>query len=389
MQVELSIICSKLFCKYLRVFAGTMLLSQFAFAQTDNATNAQPGFGIEAKLLCGRVFKHETKFTLPIPPVSIGADINFIWHTYGKKEWQQRRHYPRLGIAIAGINYGIDSVYGKMIGIYPNITFPLVSGNKLEWTLRVGDGIGYVSRQFSRTDPVNTVNVAIGSKLNDLIMIATDAGYRINNHWNIKAGAFVTHISNGSVRKPNLGVNVAGACAGVIYFPNTSRPARIEHDPKQLSNRYLLQLRYSMSLVSANTPGGPLYPVYIGTGYISRRWRSVNKAFAGIDYSYHENIYAHLRNNGLESGKEAQLSYKSAVIAGNEFLLGRVGITLQVGAYIAKSYLHKEDVYEKVSLNYYCVQKEHGPIKEFFVFTSLKSHLNVAEMGEFGIGLGL
>src|SRR5690606_22255719 len=111
-----------------------------------------------------------------------------------------------------------------------------------------------------RTEPVNTVNVAISSSINDFIMIQTGIGYHVNNHWNVRLGAFVTHISNGSVRKPNLGVNVAGAFAGLSYYPISSSPAHIYRPLKPLPSRYLVQLRYSMSLVSAYSNGGPLYP---------------------------------------------------------------------------------------------------------------------------------
>ncbi len=361
----------------------------FACVQSGaQESHAQPGFGIEASLLGGKVFKHEEKFTLPIPAFTSGAEVSFNWHTYGSKEWQQRRHYPRVGIAITGQRYGIDSIYGIMAGFYPHITLPLVSGNRVEWTCRLGTGVSYVTKRFSRTEPVNTVNVAIGAHVNDLIVVRTDVSWFVNKHWSIQAGAFVNHISNGSVRKPNLGINVAGAAVGAAYFPNTSRPAIIHRDLSPLPSRWLLQARGGMSLVSANTHGGPIYPVYISTVYVSRRWRGVNKAFAGIDYSWHPGLLAQLRDNGLEPHGQMQ-PYKTAVLAGNEFLMGRVGIGVQAGAYIVKGYLQKEDIYEKVSLNYYCVQRERGPIKEVFVYISLKAHLNVAEMGELGIGVGL
>jgi hypothetical protein len=346
------------------------------------------GFGIETNMLAGKVFKHEAKFTLPIPRVTLGVDVNFLLHTHGKKDWEQRRHYPRLGLAFAAINYGIDSVYGSTFGIYPNLELPLVSRGNLEWTLRIGNGVGYVTRRYSRVDPVNTVNVAIGSHVNDFIMVMTGAAYRVNKHWAVHAGGYLTHISNGSVRKPNLGINVAGVHAGVSYFPVTSRPAILVRDLPPLRSRYLFQLRYGMSLVSANTHGGPLYFVYTGTGYVSRRWRSHNKVFAGADYSYHRNLYTLLRDNRLSVGTEASQSYKSALLAGNEFLIGRAGIMVQAGVYLKKGYLQKEDVYQKVSFNYYCVQREHGPVKELYVFTSLKAHLSVAEMGEVGLGVG-
>ncbi len=366
-----------------------LLVVCISAARAQDTARPYQGFGIETHLLAGKVFKHEQKFTLPIPTLTTGLDINFLLHTSGRKEWEQRCQYPRIGFAVAAIHYGIDSVYGQVFGAYPNITLPLITGRKLEWTLRLGDGIGFVTRKFHRVNYNNTTNVAIGSKVNDFILFNSDIAYHANEHWDIKAGAFITHISNGSVRKPNLGVNVTGISVCASYFPVTSRPVRVVRELKPLSNRLLLQARYSMSLVSSNTPGGPLYPVYIGTGYVSRRWHNYMKAFAGIDYSYHENIAAHLRNNRLESGSEAARAWKSAVIAGNEFLIGRVGVTLQVGAYIRKAYLHRDDVYEKITGNYYFVLKEKGPVKELLVFTALKAHLNVAEMGEMGIGIGL
>lgn len=356
--------------------------------ETDRISVFAPGFGVEANMICGKVFKHEAKFTLPIPAISTGADINLFWHTYGKKTWEQRLHYPTLGIALTYINYGIDSVYGHCFGLYPNLTVPLITGRNLEWTLRMGDGIGYITRTFSRVNPADTINVAIGSHLNDMLMLMTDIRYRINRHWEVQAGGNITHISNGSFRKPNLGVNMAGGHLGIRYFPVTSAPAHRVQELPPLKGRYLFQVRGGMSLVSANTAGGPLYPVYLATAYVSRRWHNNNKLFAGIDYSYHRNVYAFLHNNRLEAGKEARRSYKSAVLAGNEFMIGRVGVTLQAGVYIKQAYLYAADIYEKIGGSYYFVLKEHGPLKELFLFTYLKTHLSVAELGEMGLGVG-
>ena len=346
------------------------------------------GFGIEANPIAGKVIKHEKKFTLPIPALTTGLDINLLSQTYGKKEWQQRRRYPVIGIGFSYIHYGIDSIYGSCFGMYPNITLPLLSGKNLEWTLRLGDGIGYITKTYHRTAQVDTINVAIGSHINDFAMIMTDLRYHINRHLDMQIGADITHISDGSYRKPNLGINMIGAHIGVRYSPVTSRSPHIVRQLQPLKNRWLLEMRGTMALVSSYTPGGPRYPVYLATAYASRRWLSKNKLFGGIDYSYHENIYAYLRNNGLEPGNEARNSYKSAIIAGNEFLLGRLGIVLQAGVYLKQAYIKQDPVYEKIGGNYYFVQKEDGPIKEFFLCVFVKTDLSVAELGEAGFGIG-
>ena len=90
----------------------------------------------------------------------------------------------------------------------------------------------------------------------------------------------------------------------------------------------------------------------------------------------------------MDKGHEAQNSYKSALFVGNEFLLGRLGVVLQLGVYLQQSAIPIDPVYEKVGGHYYLVQKEQGPIKEVFISAFLKAHRTVAELGEIGFGVG-
>ncbi len=357
-----------------------------------NAQDGQQwaGLGIEANVFTGKVIKHTAKFHLPVPDLSTGADVNFQWKTYGRKEWHQRRRFPILGLGFTYTNYGLDSIYGRCFSLYPNIVIPLISGRHVEWTLRIGDGIGYVTRDYSRLHPFDTMNNAIGSKINDYGSFIMDLRYHVNMHWDVQAGLNFTHISDASYHQPNLGVNLAGYHLGVKYFPVSANPKRIARELKHLPNRWLVEGRLTIAYDASNAPLGPAYPVYLASLYTSRRWINKNKFFGGIDYSYHTNIYAYLRNNMgfVPAGTEATQSYKSAVFAGNEFLLGRVGVVLQVGAYIHQAFLTQGKLYEKLGANLYLVKREKGPVKELFLCGFLKTHLSVAELAEFGVGMG-
>jgi len=374
------------------VFYFLFFIFYFLLTTTCIAQDTKPweGFGIEVNAFEGRVIKHNAKFELPLPSLTTGLDVNFQYKTYGKKEWEQRRRYPIIGVGIAYTNYGIDSVYGRLFSIYPNLVIPLITGRKLEWTLRIGDGIAYATRDYSRIHPFDTINNAIGSKINDYGSFMMDLRYHVNTHWDVQVGANFSHYSNASFQQPNLGVNLFGAHVGVKYFPVSSEPKHIVRDLKPLKNRWLFQFRLTMAYDEANAPLGPLYPAYLATGYVSKRWLSKNKFIGGFDYSYHTLIYSFLRNNigFVTPGTEAQHSYKTAVFAGNEFLLGRVGIVLQAGYYLHQAFQTQGKVYEKIGGNVYLVQKEHGLIKEFFLCTYLKTHLSVAELVEFGFGMG-
>ncbi len=370
-----------------RIFATSIaaIATLTSYGQ-ENPRNA--GFCTDVNFFAGKVIKHTPKFKLPIPERSSGIDINLQWKKYGKKDWEQRRRYPVVGIGLAYTNYGMDSVYGRVFSIYPNIEIPLITGNRLRWTLRIGDGAGFVTKKYSRIPDFDTLNNAISSTLNDYASFMTDVRYHLNDHWEFQTGLNFSHISNASFRQPNLGINMYGAHIGIKYYPVTSTVHHIKRDLKPLKNRWLAQVRLTMAFNESNAPLGPTYPIYLATAYASKRWISKNKMFAGFDYSYHQQVYAYLLDNSfVPAGTERRNSYKVAAIAGNEFMLGKVGVVLQVGYYVKPNFLSQSKYYQKLGGNYYFVQNEKGIIKEAYLCAFLKTHLSVAELAEFGVGM--
>ncbi len=371
-----------------RLFCLALLIMAMPFVAQAQDSQQFSGWGVETNPFVGKVVKHTVKFHLPIPDISSGLDVNFVSQRHGRKDWEQRRRFPLLGIGLTYTNYGLDSVYGRCLGLYPNITMNLIKGKKLEWVLRIGDGIGYVTHHYSRHPITDTINNAIGSTINDYFSFNTDIRYHINLHWDVQAGASFTHISDASYHQPNLGINLLGGHVGIRYFPVTRVPQYIRKDLPHLKNRWLVQGRVGLAFTQSDAPAGPLFPVYMASAYVSRRWISKNKMFGGLDYSYHQGIYAFLRNNEILPGEEAKNSYKSAIFVGNEFLLGRVGVVLQVGFYLKQAALKQDIYYQKIGANYYLLQREKGPIKELFLTGLLKTHKTIAELAEFGVGLG-
>ncbi len=371
---------------YILTLSLALLVPLKIKAQT---TSKWDGIGIETNLFGGQIIKHSKKFTAPIPAFSSGIDVNIIWQTYGKKNWHKSRGYPAVGVGLTYTDYGNDAVFGQCVGIYTDLQIPLVRGKNLEWTMRIGDGIGYVTRKHGSPTAADTINTAIGSHINDFAILLTDLRYHINRHWDIQAGANFTHISNAGFKSPNLGVNMVGGHLGIRYFPATSAPKRMVADTSILPNRWLAQARAGISFKEARAAGKPIKPAYLGAVYVSRRWLGKNKAFTGIDYAYHEDVYAFLKNYGVREGNEKANSWDGGIFAGNEFLVGRIGIMMQVGMYYHQTYLKFDDVYEKLGGNLYLIKKEHGALKELFVSALLNTHGAVAEYCEFGLGVGL
>ncbi len=352
------------------------------------ANDALTGYGFEVNMFAGRVIKHSPKFHLPLPDRSTGFDVNMVYKCSGRKPWEVCRKYPTIGLAVAYTNYGIDSVYGRCFSIYPNLVIPIITSKHFEWTIRIGDGMGYVTKKYGRNPISDTLNNAIGSHINDYASFMTDLRYIANEHWDIQAGMNFSHISDASYHQPNLGINLYGAHIGVRYFPVSSKPKHTVCKSTPLRDRWLVQTRLGIAFNQIEAPRGPTFPVYLATLYTSKRWHEKNKAYFGVDYSYYESIYTYQRTHEINPGHEAEHSYKAALLAGNEFLFGRVGIILQVGYYIVGSEMRMDKYYEKIGGHYYIVQKEKGPIKELYLTGFLKTHKTIAELAEFGLGFG-
>ena len=349
--------------------------------------NRWEGSGIETNLMYGKVISHTKKFIKQIPDHSSLLEINYVKQTNGSKPWQQRRKYPLVGFAFLYTNYGIDSIYGRCFSIIPNLQIPVIRGKNIEWTIKAGFGLGYVTKRYERYPGWDTLNTAIGSHVNNNTYFMTDVRYHVDKHWDIQAGFHFTHLSNAAYRQPNLGINMYGAHIGVRYFPVTAAPQKISQELEALKNRVLVQARLGISATEVGPADGPLYPIYLSSLYASKRYAGKIKILAGIDYSYHENIYAFLQNNEISVGEEKANSWKSSIFLGHEFLIGHVGILFQLGFYV-KNPVVKDVLYQKLGGNLYLIQSEKGLLKELFLSGLLKTHKEQAELVEVGLGVG-
>ncbi len=350
---------------------------------------AQGNVALEANLMAGKVLKHSFRFRPPVPDLSTAVDVALVKQTIGTQAWEQRRHYPVWGVGATYTNYGIDSIYGSAFSLYPFLQTYIIRGKRLEWTLRAGLGIGYATKHYSHAPDWDTLNNVIGSAINNFTLIATDLRYRISSHWSVQAGLNFSHLSNGAIRQPNLGINMYGGHLGLRYRPAGAGQDRIVSDVPHLRNRLLVQARIGWAIdEKSGVIGGPIYPVYLASGYLSKRYKGKNKVFLGLDYSYHTRIYAFQRNNEVNVGEERAHSWKSAVFLGHEWLLGRMSFLAQVGYYVRDAVLKQDPYYEKLGYNFYLLRGERGPLKELCLSALLKTHQAAAELVEFGIGVG-
>ncbi len=379
---------------FLKIAMKRLLFLLFTLLLTAGNTHAQipapENLGIEVNVLGGRIMKHTSSIVLPVPESAFAVQVNFLQHTSGKKAWQQRWNKPVIGLGLMYTDYGDNRFYGRALGIYPNIQLRFINNERFKWFLSVGGGFGLASRHYDRTPFADTMNNFIGSTINNFSVFDMSVQYRVSKYLSVQAGGNLTHLSNGNFTVPNLGLNLVAFHAGITYYPYglpSHEGAEVKADNQR--NSWNLNVKYTMGFVQLMVPGGPRYPVY-GLGvYPSKTWLKKMRAFAGLDLALPTGTYTFIKNNELFKGEELQRSLHASVFAGNEFLLGRCGIQLQVGYTYYGKFLMRNKVYQKLGGNVYLYENYNSWIKRLYLSVLLKTYLTNADFVEFGVGAAI
>ena len=195
--------------KYRLFFAFLGLISFSTFAQ-----DSIPSFGASVTYHHGFIAPHKPEVNEIIKGHTQIIEVAAYKNTNGTRQWEQYFNNPKVGVSAIYINTGNEESLGKAYGIMPMVELPL-NHWKVQWNIRAGCGLGYIQKPFDRVD--NYKNLAIGSNFNVLIFA--------NSKWNIKwsdkiessVGLSLTHFSNGSLKRPNLGINLLSINTGIAY----------------------------------------------------------------------------------------------------------------------------------------------------------------------------
>lgn len=350
---------------------------------------AQKGLSIESTFHVGVVTKHSPELTFEVKGLTIGADLNFKFQTFGKKEWQQWRKFPQFGIAAAWFRFGNNSILGNAFTICPNITTTLFEGKKWEGHFQVGNGIAYLTKKYNPVS--NPENNAIGSSITASMLMKFYVARQINSNLKFQAGLSLNHFSNGGSRLPNFGLNVPALMLSINYSPEPFHETDFifHKKSKNAIRRFGIDVHSGAGLVQRFAIGGPRYPIYFvalgGNYYLNQQ----NRIIAGFEYEQNKAIFdfaLHTNHSETESDAKKKAS-RLTFFVGDEFLFGNWSMTLSAGIYLGKfSFLRAGAFYNKFSTRYYFPSK--GVLdRKIFLSFSLKTHLTVAEYFSLGGGV--
>lgn len=146
------------------------------------------------------------------------ANINFevAWQTDGSKDWHayyKNFHYG-LGLFYGHFNYSKN--LGNPFGIYAFMGFTPIESKYFSLKTEMALGFSGPWKHYSKT---NFYNVAVSTTLECYAHARLSAYYRVVDNYLAGISASFTHFSNGTMARPNKGLNILTPSLTISYQP--------------------------------------------------------------------------------------------------------------------------------------------------------------------------
>jgi hypothetical protein len=338
------------------------------------AQEKQGVFGAGVTQHFGFISPHNVLVNEVIKGHSHITELSFYQQTTGEKQWERFFNYPKMGISAVFINSGNPESLGNIYGLFPYVDFPL-NHWKITWNLKFGYGIGFVEKPFNRE--TNYKNLAIGSNINALIFVNSHWDFPVTEKLSLSTGVSLTHLSNGSLKRPNSGINIFSMNAGLSYYfgnPIVKDKGTDERREKDLIHAALV----TVGLKEIDPIGGHKFMVYNASYNLLKVVTNKSSVGVGLDFSYNSSLESlTIRLQNEDRGKNS--NFNAGISGIYSMDMGKVSLMFQTGGYLYRIYTQDRVVYTRIGTRYRFTDK-------LFFNLSLKTHFFVADFIEYGIG---
>ncbi len=373
-----------------------ILLHQFIFAQNDSVSNIKNKFNPEFNINSGTILKNYPG--VPSQNLVNYSSINLSFQTNGSDKWHQFYNFPKIGVeSIFGIFQSKE--FGYTIGVVPNMVFK----NSKNVYFKIGMGAAYFNKPFDFI--TNNRNLYIGYKFTNMTLIGFGRGFKIGK-LSMNLGLTFSHCSDGHTALPNVGMNSVLFNIGLM-----ANEPKIKRNLPQLNlkNKFIYTVRTSLGLhqfgATTKAVGGPTYPSYHASFYVSKPYKNIHVVDAGVVVSYYTSFHDYIVNEEVYKKNINLKSSTGVIFIGHEFVFGKLGFSTQLGIYFYNPFFIQQKKLEgtwgnltqkleafntnRLGLMYYPFKKKNtlNQIKnQLMIGMFIKANLGQADMFEYTVG---
>jgi hypothetical protein len=302
-----------------------LLLSRFLFSQNDSLEKLKSKFNPEFNTGNGSIIQNYPG--VPNQNFVNYTGVNLLFQTRGSDNWHQFYNYPQAGIQAAFGTFQ-SKEFGYTIAALPNMIFR----NQKRLYFKMALGGAFFNKPFNYI--TNNRNLYIGYNFCNMTLFAFGKSFRVGKKMLINLDISFAHCSNGHTSLPNVGMNSFLLNVGLqAYQPKNKKILPVY----KLDNKLIYTVRTSLGLhqfgATTKAVGGPTYPSYHLSFYVSKPFRNIHVVDAGIVFSYYTSFHDYIVNQEVYKTNINLKSSTGVVFIGHEFVFGNFGLSTQLGIY--------------------------------------------------------
>lgn len=322
-----------------------------------------------------------------------GPENKEILHSYGtsfydirlKYRYSDKRYapydramnYPSLQV---GLQYGdfshvhiyrpttpYESRIGYLLTLFGGMQFDFLRKGRWSIGTDLQNGVAYCPHPFNEHDNVD--NEIIGSTLSIYVGFGFFARYRFLPHWSMSLGVDFKHISNGTLDRPNIGVNALGATLSLGYDIDDYVPSKSKETKPLLKAEDSVRGFYVEGIVGLgmkalfddfslnHSKHNPIYGFFTTMIAPMYRYHLLHASGIGIDYTYADYVYKIHEYDQRQSRPEIYYSpHVFGISLRHEIFYRHISLNAGVGVYLFRHLGHlmenESRLFQTVGLRY-------------------------------------
>jgi hypothetical protein len=269
--------------------------------------------------------------------------------TTGNLLWQQVYHQPRVGINFLYTNFAGNTLLHSAFGTQAIIDFCKHPDKANNFHFKMACGVGYIKTPFNRDS--NFKNIAIGTHFNGLVQFGFYYNFRLNKYMQTSVGGSLIHFSNGAIKVPNLGINIA--CVGVaLHFQQTPNFAKnYTHYNDSIKQKNYIEF----TLGTGTKENYPPSSTSFGVVALRSQFYFYNKikynVSAGADVFYDNGLYRKMNDDNIVSNN-SKTALQLGVNMQYQQNISRISIPIFMGIYAYSNYKGNGFLYHGLGVKY-------------------------------------
>lgn len=302
-----------------------------------------------------------------------GFELNYQRRFSGQKDWHHAYNMPSWGISGLVVP-GVNPKVGSALAVFPYYYLPLTGDKSVQLNIKVGAGLGVLTKRYKRVE--NHKNNAISTHLNAAIQLGLDLRVKILPRLNWETGLFITHLSNGAVRMPNLGLNFITVSSGVSYRLSPTPQPATQNAPFERNKNIQWSLFAGAGLKQSQVGQSHILPAVTVQLLAEKRLTRKFSLGAGAELNYNKALPLVYEAKNVVAGPAAPL--RGGLLVSTTFHFGRMALFVQAGGYVLDTALLDGRIFNRFGIR-------HDVTDRLRLNLSLRTHFAKADHFEVGL----